>query len=302
MYEHMREMGLSLARPWYVQWTWDPVFLIPLLVIVGLYLYAIGPYRAMVYPQERVKPGQVCAFLLGALVLFIALISPINALSMFLFSGHMTQHLLVSLIVSPLLVVGIPGWLAQSIFKGRFMQFAWKWLTFPFIAPVLFNGNIWIWHAPPILNAMMQNHTLHSVAQACYLITGIIFWWPLFGAAVERMYKLNLLEKMLYILLSDMPMVVIGAGLTFMQPLYDVYKRNPLGFSPTLDQQLGGSTMWVPGAIFMIVMASILFLRWMLQLEAKQKEADIRLAEAAEDEEYEYEYEDTSDHLAQQQG
>ncbi|GHO47893.1 cytochrome c oxidase assembly protein [Ktedonospora formicarum] len=290
MVEHMREMGLSLARPWYVQWAWDPVFLISLLVIAGLYLYAIGPYRAAAHPQERVSRGQIVAFASGILILFIALISPINTLSMFLFSGHMTQHLLVSLVVSPLLVVSIPGWLAQAIFNGKFMRFAWKWLTFPFIAPVLFNANIWIWHAPPILNAMMQNHALHAIAQACYLLTGVIFWWPLFGASVARAYKLNILEKMLYILLSDMPMVVIGAGLTFMQPLYDVYKRNPLGIAPSVDQQIGGSVMWIPGAIFMIVMASILFLRWMLQLEARQKETDARLAtmeEEYEDEEYE---------------
>ncbi|GHO71156.1 membrane protein [Ktedonobacter sp. SOSP1-52] len=282
MLEHMREMGLDFSKPWYIQWTWDPIFLVFLLVIIGLYLYAIGPYRTMVHPQAQLKRGQTIAFFLGVFVLFVALISPLDTFAMVSFTGHMTQHLLVSLIVSPLLVVGIPEWLAQVILKGKFAQMTWKWLTFPFIAPVLFNANIWLWHAPPILNAMMSNHNLHALAQVCYLVTGIIFWWPLFGARVERAYELNLLEKMLYILLSDMPMVVIGAGLTFMQPLYDIYKHNLIGLSPVTDQQLGGSIMWIPGAIFMIVMASILFLRWMLQLEARQKETDAALALALE--------------------
>jgi len=56
-----------------------------------------------------------------------------------------------------------------------------------------------------------------------------------------------------------------------------------LGITPALDQQLGGLIMWVPGAIFMIVVASILFLRWMLKQEARQQEEDQRLADLADE-------------------
>jgi cytochrome c oxidase assembly factor CtaG len=37
------------------------------------------------------------------------------------------------------------------------------------------------------------------------------------------------------------------------------------------DQQLGGLLMWIVGSIYFIVLASIFFLRWMLQQEKAQQ-------------------------------
>jgi cytochrome c oxidase assembly factor CtaG len=40
---------------------------------------------------------------------------------------------------------------------------------------------------------------------------------------------------------------------------------------PAQDQQLGGLLMWIVGSIYFIVLASIFFLRWMLQQEKAQQ-------------------------------
>ena len=77
----------------------------------------------------------------------------------------------------------------------------------------------------------------------------------------------------MYLFLSGMPSVLLGAGLTFTPPLYAPYIAAPRiwGISAATDQQLGGLIMWVPVSIFYIVIMSILFIRWMLQQEAKQQ-------------------------------
>src|SRR2546421_11176345 len=79
--------------------------------------------------------------------------------------------------------------------------------------------------------------------------------------------------QVLYLFLSGMPTVALGAGLTFFPPLYAPYLAAPRiwGLSPATDQQLGGLIMWVPGNIAYIFVVSILFIRWMQGQEAKQR-------------------------------
>jgi putative membrane protein len=59
-------------------------------------------------------------FLLGDLVMLLALISPLDVLSDdYLFSAHMLQHMLLVLAVPPLLILGIPRSLATSIVRAH---------------------------------------------------------------------------------------------------------------------------------------------------------------------------------------
>jgi cytochrome c oxidase assembly factor CtaG len=73
-------------------------------------------------------------------------------------------------------------------------------------------------------------------------------------------------------------MVLLGAGLTFAPPLYAPYLHAPRvwGLSPATDQQLGGLLMWVPVSLYMIVIMSILFIRWMQQQERETRDEEIR--------------------------
>jgi putative membrane protein len=224
--------------------------------------------------------GRFISFLLGLLVIFIALVSPLNSFSHMLFTGHMAQHLLLALVAAPLLVLGLPAWLIEAALEVRSIRVVMKGLTNIFVTTFLFNGNLWLWHAQPILNAMMQNTYLHLLAQFLFLITGALFWWPLLTPATKALPSLNIAAKLLYIFSNDMPMVLLSAGLTLMPPLYSVYINNPTKLlDPAVDQHLGGALMWIPGSILFIVIASIIFLRWILDLEKKERAEAARMAE-----------------------
>ena len=91
------------------------------------------------------------------------------------------------------------------------------------------------------------------------------------------MHHLSLGQKLVYLFFSDMPMMLIGAGLTFSAPLYVFTTRDPpMHMMVTAaDQQLGGLLMWVVGSLFLLVfVSSILFLRWMFQQEKEQQERE----------------------------
>jgi cytochrome c oxidase assembly factor CtaG len=147
-----------------------------------------------------------------------------------------------------------------------------KVLTYPVVAFVLYNADFWLWHAPPLYNATLENQTIHILEHLTFIVFGLLYWWPIFSPSKD-LPRLPFGGQILYLFVSGMPSVLLGAGLTFSPPLYAPYIAAPRiwGISAATDQQLGGLIMWVPVSIFYIVIMSVLFIRWMLQQEAKQQ-------------------------------
>lgn len=275
---------------WLTQWNPAPSIYIGIALLIALYLYAVGPLRKKYQLADAVKRSQVIYFVVGMLVMFVALASPLDELGdEYLFSAHMVQHLLITLVAPPLLLLGTPGWLLQPLLRKRVLLRIGKVLTHPFVAFLLFNLDFWLWHAPPLYNATLANENLHIFEHMLFIVTAVIYWWPILSP-VEELPRLSLGGQVLYLFLSGMPSVALGAGLTFIPPLYSPYIQQPIrawGISPATDQQLGGLIMWVPVNIIVIVIVSILFIRWMQAQDEKQ-----RLQEAQMDDEELEEIED----------
>lgn len=265
----MANIGLDF---WLTQWNWEPSILIGTVLITGLYLYAIGPLRKRYFPEEPVKTGQTVSFLLGIFFMFLSLVSPLDELGdSYLFSAHMVQHLVLTMIGPPLLVIGTPGWFIKPLVRNKIAFRVAKALTYPAVAFVLYNVDFWLWHAPPLYNATLENQNIHILEHLTFIVFGILNWWPMFSQSKD-LPRLSIGGQVLYLFLSGMPSVLLGAGLTFSPPLYAPYIAAPRvwGISVATDQQLGGLIMWVPVSISYIVVMSVLFIRWMQQQEAKQ--------------------------------
>ncbi len=256
---------------WLTQWNLDPSILIGTALIIGGYLYAIGLVRRR-YNFEKATRGQVFAFLLGMIIMFLALVTPLDELGdSYLFSAHMVQHLLITMVGPPLLLLGTPEWFLRPVVRNPALFRIAKFMTMPIICFTLFNVDFWLWHAPPLYDATLENETIHIIEHLTFIIFGVLNWWPMFSPSKD-LPRLPLPGQVLYLFLSGMPTVALGAGLTFLPPLYPPYITAPRvwGISPATDQQLGGLIMWIPGNILYIVIMSALFIRWMQQQEAKQ--------------------------------
>ena len=263
---------------WLTQWNLEPSILIGTALITGLYLYAIGPLRKRQFPNEQIMTGQTIAFLSGVLIMFLALVSPLDELGdSYLFSAHMVQHLCLTILGPPLLLLGTPEWMVKPVLQNKVIFKVAKVLTYPVVAFVLYNADFWLWHAPPLYNATLENQTIHILEHLTFIVFGLLYWWPIFSPSKD-LPRLTFGGQILYLFVSGMPSVLLGAGLTFSPPLYAPYIAAPRiwGISAATDQQLGGLIMWVPVSIFYIVIMSVLFIRWMLQQEAEQqaKEAE----------------------------
>ena len=228
-------------------------------------------------PGEQITSARAVPLWIGIGLAALALLTPMDMLGMnYMLTVHMTQHLLLSLAVPPLLIIGVPTWVFRYLFTARWSRRGIKFLTKPLVASALFNGNIWLWHAPLLMYLMMDQPAIHLLSGLLYLLTGLLFWWPLLSPLQEEARPLPLGGKLAYLFFSDMPMMLLGAGLTFSQPLYSM----PMGPHATMsilpgDQQLGGLLMWIVGSLFFIVIASIFFLRWMLEQERLDEEAPL---------------------------
>jgi cytochrome c oxidase assembly factor CtaG len=269
---------------WLTEWNPAPSVYIGIALLIALYLYAVGPLRRKYNLAASVKRSQIILFLAGMLILLLALASPLDELGdEYLFSAHMVQHLLITLVVPPLLLLGTPGWLLQPLLRNRTLFAIGKVLTHPFVAFFLFTIDFWLWHAPLLYDATLSNENLHIFEHLLFIITATLYWWPVLSP-VKELPRLSLGGQVLYLFLSGMPSVALGAGLTFMQPLYAPYIQQPIrawGLSPTTDQQLGGLIMWVPVNIIIIIVVSVLFITWMQAQDEKQRLEEAQMDEAS---------------------
>jgi cytochrome c oxidase assembly factor CtaG len=275
----MANVGLNF---WLTQWNWDPTIVVGTALVVGFYLYGVGPLRRKYRLADGVSRARVFTFLLGVFCMFLALVSPLDELGdSYLFSAHMLQHLCLTTVGPPLLLLGTPGWLLRPLIRRRGVLQLARILTYPALAFFLFNADFWLWHAPPLYNATLENQSIHILEHLTFIACGLLFWWPIFSP-LEELPRLSIGGQLLYIFLSGMPTVALGAGLTFLPPLYAPYLAAPRvwGISAATDQQLGGLIMWIPVNLLSIVIISLLFIRWMQRQDARQ-----RAREASTDEE-----------------
>ncbi len=182
----------------------------------------------------------------------------------FLFSAHMSQHLLLMLVVAPLLLAGPPGWLLCPLLRPVPLARLARFLTRPGIAFSAFNGVLIVWHLPVFYNWAMANETAHIVMHLCFIGAAILGWWPLIGSLSE-LPRPSPVGQLLYAGLISVPMMALSACVALSETvLYPAYAAAPRlwGMSPLDDQALGGVIMWVPAQWVFIIPLTVVFLRW----------------------------------------
>lgn len=196
-------------------WHGHPSVVIGLLVVTGAYLVWVGPLRRRLGVVEAVGAGRVTMFLSGILVLFVALVSPLHELGDdYLFSAHMVQHLLLTLVVPPLLLLGTPGWLLRPFLLSPKVYRAARLVTLPVIAFILFNTVFVIWHVPALYDLALRERGIHILEHLMFIGAGVIVWWPILSPLPE-LPRASYMMQMLYLFVQPTVPSVLGAMITF---------------------------------------------------------------------------------------
>src|ERR1700704_4827006 len=125
------------------EWAWSlhPSVLIGTGLLGALYFYGIGPLRRRLALGPPASPWQVASFCAALLVLLLSLNGPVHDLSdYYLFSVHMLQHLVLTLLFPPLFLAGIPAWLLRYLVVRPGVRPFARVVTRPWFAALLFSA------------------------------------------------------------------------------------------------------------------------------------------------------------------
>ena len=258
-------------------WTaWNPNPLPTLLLFVAAYLYLTGLGR-WERPSHPVNIWQRVSFLAGLLTIFLALQSPIDALSQHMLSFHQVQHFLLRM-VGPLLVLlgapltpmlrGLPPWallgVVKPVVRNPFARWAYYQITNPVLTTFLFLSILYLWQVPGPHNLALRNTLLHEFMHVTMLGSGLLFYWLVIDPKPHRS-RLHYGLRVLYLGLIIIPNTFLGAAITFANDvIYSGYAQveQPFNISLITDQQLGGLLLWVPGDMMSILAAGVVMVMW----------------------------------------
>lgn len=234
-------------------------------ILGALYFWGITAARRRWSLGPPAPPLKVAAFVASLLVLLVALNGPIHDLSdYYLFSAHMLQHLMLTLLFPPLLIYSIPAWLLSPAARVPWVGRTGRFLTHPVVAGILFAATLVAWHTVPLYELMMRNHDVHITTHLMFIVVSVIMWWPAMST-VPEVPPLGYGLRMLYLFLVSLPMQIVAAIISMAEsPLYPWYVAAPRtwGLTALQDQQIGGLMMWVPGNLWMFAAIGIVFFRW----------------------------------------
>lgn len=225
-------------------------------VLAGFwFLYVLGSWRK---PPARYLA--IC-FHATTLLCVIAILGPLDEWAKTSSAAHMSQHMLLMVVIAPLWVISRP--LPQIIAaSGRVVAWIWRpmlYLTgFPMLTAYLQGAVIWFWHMPHFYMLAVENVWWHALEHLCFILAAGIFWW-----AILKGSRRNMHWAMFALLFTLMHTGFLGALLTFARaPWY--------GEARSLeDQQLAGLIMWVVGAIPYLLASLWIGLRWVKSWQGK---------------------------------
>ena len=208
---------------------------------------------------------QITLFSCGVGVLLVASDWPLHDLAeRYLYSAHMVQHMLMTFVAAPLLLLGTPEWLARRVLRRTRLLRPVRFLGRPVPDLIQFNAILVFSHWPLIVDGTLRDHPLHFVAHAVLLVSALLMWLPIVSPLPE-VPQARPPTKMLYLFLQTIVPTVPASFLTFgSTPLYHFYEHVPRlwGLSALNDMQIAGLTMKIVGGFYLWTVIAVIFFRW----------------------------------------
>jgi putative copper resistance protein D len=266
----------TLARVLF-DWRFDLIFGTAALVLAALYLAGMLRLRRR---GDHWPPGRTVSWLLGCLTLLFVSSSGVGRYMPAMFSMHMAAHMLLSMLVPILLVLGGPVGLAlralpaagrgdppgmrEWVLAALHSRLS-KILTNPVVATALFVAGFYGLYLGGLFDAAVGSHIGHVLMNVHFLVSGYLFYWVVIGVdptprPIPPIAKLGVvfaslpLHAFFGVVLMGMPKVL---GESFYRSLHLSWHTDLLG-----DQRLGGGIAWAAGEIPLVVVMIALLVQW----------------------------------------
>ena len=278
------------SRLW-TEWQLDSIW--TCLVALGVFFYLAGFIRLR-RRGDRWPVWRLVAFLVGCAILLYNVNGALYIYGRFLFSFHMTEHMILSMIIPIFLVLGAPMTLLLRAVKPRsdgsmgvrewvLLLVHSKWSAFfshPIVAGVNFALALLLFYFTPLFRWATYDHVGHMWMIVHFLIVGYLFVESLIGDDPTRTrapYPLRLISLVLVMTFHAFfgLAVMTGTGLLVAE-WYGATGRDWGPATALADQQIGGAIAWGIGEFPTVILAVIVALQWAKSDEKRAKREDKR--------------------------
>lgn len=269
----------------------DLFFLIGCLAALGLYGWGVARLRRRgdAWPVSR-----TVFFVVGVLTIALVMCTKLNDYGMVMFSVHMVQHMVISMLSPILLLLGAPVTLALralpvagrgstgprelllKLLHSRYM----KVITHPGFTIPMFIASLYALYFTPLFDFLMGSKPGHIGMMVHFLMVGVVFFWPIMGVDPgphRPGYVMRMLE-----LFAGMPFhAFFGIALMMAsEPMVKAYQNPPasLGIDALTDQNWAGGIAWAFSEIPSVLVLIALVYQW---YHSEQRQA-VRMDRAAD--------------------
>ncbi len=267
-------------------WAVEPVAACVLVALAGLYLAGV---RRLSRRGDRWPVARSVSFLAGGLgSVAIAAISGLAAYDDVLFSAHMAQHMLLTMIAPVFLALGAPITLALRTLPmdGRRRLLAVlhsrvaRVMMHPLVGTFLFIASPFVLYFSPIYEATLRSEFWHVVLHGHLLAVGCLFLWPVLGLD-PLPHRLPHLLRLVLVFITVPFHAFLGVAILSQNSVIAGHWYAGLhrtwGGTPLADQHTGGGLLWAAGEIASLLLVGCVAVQWMQADEREAQREDRRL-------------------------
>ncbi|MFD4906250.1 cytochrome c oxidase assembly protein [Kitasatospora purpeofusca] len=279
--------------------TWSPDWVFLAAALAGLALYLFGVVRLR-RRGDSWSVGRTVAWVLGIGSVILVTCTGLNDYGMVLFSAHMIQHMVLSMLSPILLLLGGPITLAlralrpagrgrprgpRELLVALLHSTYVKVISHPGFTIPLFIASLYGVYFTPLFDFLMQYRLGHIAMMVHFLATGLVFFWPIMGVDPgphRPGHVMRIIE-----LFMGMPFHAFF-GVAVMMANHQLVKTfttegAPPGTDLLADQKLAGGITWAFGEIPTAIVLIALVYQWMrseARLSRRQDRAEERSGDA----------------------
>lgn len=236
--------------------------------LAGAYLLGVRSYGAR-HPHRTFSSAHVAAFVAGAILMTGALTPPVEALADRSFADHMAQHVILTFVAPPLMLLGAPLLLvvaAPSQRIGRRLAAAARHPFFhallaPLTGWLAMVAVLWGVHFSPIYEIALVHPAVHALEHALFISAAFLFWMPVVQTGYAPQ-PVAYPARMLYLFLALPQGAFLGLALYASRHVMYAHYAAQLGVRALADQQNGGAVMWIAGGFFIFAAFMITVAAW----------------------------------------
>ena len=248
-------------------WTWGWQAYPGVWVFVALFAYACVRLMRLAAPDATARASAIAAIAL----LWLTLDWPVGPLGTgYLAWVHALQFISLGMVVPPLLLRALPRERIHAALARRPRAgAALGAVTQPVLAALLFTITMVVTHVPRVVDAVMRFQLGAFALDVAWLLSGILFWWPIVVRYPAR-DGFNPILRILYIFLGTQAHLFIAMWLLLADfPVYATYELAPrvTGLSALQDQQVAGGIMIAVAEPIVFTLIAIVFFRWAREQE-----------------------------------